>query len=158
MDRCRKRNGNDVRNILTDLIDSIENDMQWDADDFVSQDKYDRYKARLDAAKAVLAAPDSIGELDARLRSLLKGEYSSLIVTFNDHASNYTTAAREAADPLGTPDMLLGDREDWVSDAEYQKALNTNSVWRLQWYPDTPVGFCTLFASSLQVLIDHLKS
>lgn len=49
-----------------------------------------------------------------------------------------------------------GDRiEDrvWVSEEQKQKALATNSIWIMQWYPDTPVGFCILAAADLDVLM-----
>ncbi len=44
--------------------------------------------------------------------------------------------------------------EDWVSLEEKQKSIDTNELWKLQWYPDTPVGFYVLLASSLYVLLD----
>ena len=85
--------------------------------------------------------------IEALLRSLLRGLFSSLTISFNDdHACNYMTAQQWAHD---------GDypAEDWVSEAERDKALATNSVWSIQWYPDTPVGFCRLHASSLDALV-----
>jgi len=44
-------------------------------------------------------------------------------------------------------------RDDFVSAEEYQAVLDTDSLWVLQWYPDTPVGFCRKAASSLAVLL-----
>lgn len=41
----------------------------------------------------------------------------------------------------------------WVSVEQRDKAIATDSVWCLQWYPDTPIGFCRLFACDLDVLL-----
>jgi hypothetical protein len=44
------------------------------------------------------------------------------------------------------------ERCDFVSEDEYNKAVATDSVWDLQWYPDTPIGFYRILASSLEAL------
>jgi hypothetical protein len=83
------------------------------------------------------------------LPMLLKGEFSSLTLGFNDqHACNYVDAKTYERD-FGD-DAWCGD---WVSETEHQKALETNSVWCLHWYPNTPVGFTALLASDLGVLL-----
>ena len=96
---------------------------------------------------------DLIARLEADLRGLLKGEYSSLTISFNeDHACNYETANqwRDYSDPES--------RIDWVSEEEREKALAENSVWTCQWYPNTPVGFNCIGASSLTALIAALTT
>ena len=47
--------------------------------------------------------------------------------------------------------------DDWVSDAEMQKAIETDEVWVLHWYPRTPVEFHWLLASSLEALEAHFR-
>lgn len=75
----------------------------------------------------------------------------SLTVSFNEHAGLYQTAEEWLADNESLhPD---GPRWDWVSPEEREKAIRENSVWTLQWYPDTPVGFCMLAAASFDVLM-----
>jgi len=81
------------------------------------------------------------------LRSLLHGEFSSLSLTFNDaQACNYETAQQWF-------EQGLFDDDEFVSDAEREKALRENSVWTLQWYPDTPAGFHKASASTLGALL-----
>ena len=87
-------------------------------------------------------------ELEVHLLSLLKGEHSSLAISFNDHASNYVSV-KEAAE-----EGSMLDFGDWVSEAEKQKAIDTNRVWAVQWYPQTPVGFHAVLASSLAVAVE----
>lgn len=73
---------------------------------------------------------------------------ASLHLTHNDHKSYYLTVAQAIAD---------GDHgysEDcWISPEQKQKAIETNECWTLQWYPDTPVGFCILSAADLDALL-----
>lgn len=77
------------------------------------------------------------------LLALLHGEFSSLIIGFNDdHAPNYETDLEAFYEGL--------DRIHWASDEERRKALSSNSVWTIQWYPDTPVGFCCVGASTFE--------
>jgi hypothetical protein len=84
----------------------------------------------------------ALEELPARL---LRGEHASFQLTFNDeHAINYMTAA----------EYYVGDRDDgWISPEEREKAIANNSVWTLQWYPETPVGFHIMRASSAAAVI-----
>ena len=49
------------------------------------------------------------------------------------------------------------DLEDFVSPEELQKAIAEDSVWVLQWYPDTPIGSYCLLASSLEALEAVIK-
>lgn len=85
------------------------------------------------------------------LLKLLKGKHSSLHIGFNDdHACNYATA-QEWHDEYG----FYGggrdqDRITWASEEERQKALAGNSVWTIQWYPDTPIGFYCVGASTFE--------
>jgi hypothetical protein len=86
-----------------------------------------------------------------RLLCLLRGEYSCLTIGFNDeHSVNYATAQRYH-DEWG---MYGGgadhQRIQWPSEEERQKALRENSVWTIQWYPETPIGFHCVGASTFE--------
>lgn len=88
--------------------------------------------------------------LDELKAKLLKGEHVSLTLAFNDLcAPNYCTVAKYL-ETYGPEDF---DRWGWISPEERQKAIDTNSWWTLQWYPETPVGFCIISASSLEALL-----
>jgi hypothetical protein len=73
---------------------------------------------------------------------------ASLHLTHNDHKGYYLTV-RDAIE--------AGDHgyhyDDWVSDEQRQKAIDTNECWTLQWYPNTPVGFCLMSAADLSALL-----
>lgn len=78
----------------------------------------------------------------------LPAHKASLHLKHNDHKSNYLTVA-EAIEY----DCFGCEEVDWVSEEQRQKAIATNEMWTLQWYPDTPVGFCVRSAADLDVLL-----
>jgi hypothetical protein len=83
---------------------------------------------------------------------LLNGKYSSLTVGFNDvHAPNYKTAQeyRDEYFAYGHPDEK-NPLIEWASEEERMKALRENSVWTIQWYPKTPIGFHCVGASTFE--------
>lgn len=82
-----------------------------------------------------------------QLAALFPPHKASLSLEHNDHKSCYETVEQW--------DLGFGDHPfyEWVSPEQRQKAIDTDSVWTLQWYPDTPVGFCALAAADLDVLL-----
>lgn len=88
-----------------------------------------------------------LANLEAQLRTLLKGEFSSLTISFNDHAANYCDVKKA----IEYYDYYA--HADFVSDAEKDRAIETNSVWTVHWYPNTPVGFFCVGASTLEAAI-----
>lgn len=62
----------------------------------------------------------------------------ALDVEYDQHRVLY-----ESVEGLGIDD------EDWVSPEEKARAIATESVVTLRWYPDTPVAYCYVAASTL---------
>lgn len=91
-------------------------------------------------------------DLDALKSALLKGDFSSMTISCNDHLNGYATAAQEI------PGSGWYDDDSFVSSEEKQRCIETNTIWTLQWYPETPVGFFKLHASSFAAIVAHLKS
>lgn len=67
---------------------------------------------------------------------------ASLHISHNEHRSYYETV-----------EQALGGctyrRDEFPDEGEIVKAIETDSVWTIQWYPDTPVGFCRVAAATL---------
>lgn len=86
------------------------------------------------------------------LGSLLPKHEAGLSLQHNEHRSYYDSIEKwEAAANHGDADPVdFG----WVSVEQRQKAIETDSVWELRWYPRTPVGFIRLIACDLDVLLD----
>lgn len=49
------------------------------------------------------------------------------------------------------------DEDNFVSEDEWNKARAEDSVWVLQWYPDTPIGFHVVCASSLEAIKKEME-
>ena len=89
-----------------------------------------------------------LDQLESELRSLLKGQFSSLTLSFNEgNGPNYQTVEDYVTDDN------WGSKTEWVSDEEKRRAIEKNSMWEIHWYPDTPIGFYRLAASSLEALL-----
>ena len=74
-----------------------------------------------------------------------------MTISFNEHSDSRLTA--EKAVEYGDY-----DRVQWVSVIEQIRAIEANSVWLLQWYPDTPIGSHTIGASTLAACLDALQN
>jgi hypothetical protein len=77
----------------------------------------------------------------------LPSDKAGLYLTHNEHRGVYRTVAERIADGW------LED-DDWVSPEQKAKAIEMDEVWRLAWYPSTPIGFHVLLAADLDVLLD----
>ncbi len=76
---------------------------------------------------------------------------ASLHLTHNQHKAYYQTVEQHLADMQDTDD-------DWVSEEEKQRAYETQELWELQWYPNTPIGSHIFYASSLEALMAHVNA
>lgn len=75
-------------------------------------------------------------------------EHIALTLSHNEHATVYETVEHYYEDGR------RGDWSfDWVNPEQKAKAIATQSVWELHWYPNTPVGFNVLLACDLDVLL-----
>jgi hypothetical protein len=72
-----------------------------------------------------------------------------LYLQHNEHRNYYQSATEWIADH---------DLYDWKDEASKQRAIQSDSVWTLQWYPDTPIGFCAIAAPTLEELLEFALS
>ena len=49
------------------------------------------------------------------------------------------------------------DADDFTSPEEWHEAVAKDSVWVLHWYPETPIGFIRIAASTLEAIEAKLK-
>lgn len=70
---------------------------------------------------------------------------AGLTLTHNDHKSVYETVE----------EFIAGEfYDDAFESAEArQRAIDTDQLWTLQWYPNTPVGFINVAAPTLEELL-----
>tara|TARA_Y100000034_G_C6833073_1_gene376208 strand:+ start:921 stop:1187 length:267 start_codon:yes stop_codon:yes gene_type:complete len=78
------------------------------------------------------------------LLAVLPAHKAGLSLEHNQHKNVYEKAAQ-----------WIEENEwcDWENDEAKQKAIDTDEIWTLQWYPETPVGFCAVAAPTLADLI-----
>lgn len=43
---------------------------------------------------------------------------------------------------------------EWATPTSKQRAIETDSLWSIQWYPDTPVGFYTVYGATLEEILE----
>lgn len=73
----------------------------------------------------------------------------SLHISHNQHKCYYESAAEYLNRPEG-PGPGGFDEDEWVSRGDFDAAIATDSIWEIQWYPNTPVGFCMAYGSTLE--------
>lgn len=99
-------------------------------------------------AQAVDLGAGMVGEMSAeRFQWLATFKCSSLHLTHNDHASNYVTAK-----------VWIEEYEPaWFGDEtpEHIQAMkDADTIWTLQIYPTTPVGFFKWNRATLEEAVD----
>ena len=45
------------------------------------------------------------------------------------------------------------DADYFVSPEDMQKCIDTDELWELQWYPETPISFHKVIGSSLEIVL-----
>lgn len=88
--------------------------------------------------------------VDSRIFNLPAHE-AELSLVHNEHKSIYQSAEQWLENQAA-----FGPVDWFVSDAERERAIAMDSIWVLQWYPSTPIGFHRLAASSLEALLEAL--
>ena len=69
-----------------------------------------------------------------------------LFLTHNEHKNYYENIINYMNDNAG--------RIDYKNEESKQKCVNTDSLWVLQWYPDTPIGCLCIGASTLEEVLE----
>lgn len=72
---------------------------------------------------------------------------ASLHIEHNPHKAYYSKIEDEEGENGG----CFG--ADWVSLEQRAKAIETDNVWVVQWYPDTPVGSYRRCGADLDVVL-----
>ena len=70
---------------------------------------------------------------------------------FQDQAKILFNYYQSVADWIDENDSR--DFYEWISPEQRALALKTDSVWTLQWYPATPIGFVSCAAAELEPLL-----
>ena len=79
---------------------------------------------------------------------ILPKHQAGLYLTHNEHKDVYETVKEwiEDAHPAY-------DTDDFISQEDMQKCIDTDDCWSLQWYPHTPISFHKVRGSSLELVL-----
>lgn len=78
-------------------------------------------------------------------------KHITLSIEHNPHATNYETV-------LSHLEWIIshgGSDYVWKCEQDREEAVKTNDFWTIQWYPDTPVGFCHMAAPTIEKLLQY---
>jgi hypothetical protein len=80
-------------------------------------------------------------------------------VSFSINYNNCQTCYRTAKEEIELSDSMGEDGcyYDFIDDEDKQSCIDKNIMWVISWYPNSPVGHCSVAGSSLQKVLDYLK-
>lgn len=67
-----------------------------------------------------------------------------LILHHNPHKGDYETIQQWVAE---------NKMYEWKDSESLRRAIATNEIWTLQWYPETPIGFLAVASPTLEELL-----
>ncbi len=85
-------------------------------------------------------------------------------MNFPKHAASMTLAHNEHLDYYMTASAWLdqeeerGNSPDWENEEAEARAIATNEIWVLQWYPNTPISSYKAAAPTLEELLAFANS
>lgn len=77
---------------------------------------------------------------------------AALSLEHNPHKSYHQSVEQYEAQMLDSLNVT-NRLELWATEHQRDMAIASNNLWVLQWYPETPVGSCMLWAYSLEQLL-----
>jgi hypothetical protein len=72
---------------------------------------------------------------------------AGLYITHNDHLASY--------DSVKDYMERIGYEDTFISHEEYEKAIELNDYWCIQWYPETPIGFNVVCATTFEKALEY---
>ena len=70
-----------------------------------------------------------------------------LNIYHNEHKGSYETVEQW----IKNVDLNV---DDFVSYDEMMECIKNNDMWNIHWYPDTPVGFYSIYGSSFESVLN----
>lgn len=68
---------------------------------------------------------------------------AAMYISHNEHKNSYDTVAQHMSD-------LELNADECGSVEEFRELLEGDEIWTIQWYPDTPIGFYRVCASTFE--------
>lgn len=78
---------------------------------------------------------------------------AGLIMEHNPHLNVYESASEWIRNQ-----EERGCSAEWKCEEAKGRAIATNEIWTLQWYPETPIGFNIVAAPTFEELLDFASA
>lgn len=108
----------------------------------------DKIAPLVDRLESLISNAKEDGDIESRLPK----HEASLHITHNENTTNYESVE----DYIKREEENLGI--DWATPTSRERAIATNSIWELQWYPNTPIGFNVTMGATLEEILASLSS
>jgi len=80
-------------------------------------------------------------------------KHLNLTIEHNPQKLYYQTVEQYIDDALVCANTLY-----WVPGKSRDIACETNEMWVVQWYPDTPIGFHMVYGHTLEAVLEHIAT
>ena len=95
------------------------------------------------------------------MEELLKKCKCGVYLSVNEHRDVYETVEQAINEINDWHKRANGHHTDYqpeINDELKQQMIKENSIYKLQFYPDTPVGFYTVYGTNLKEVIEEALS
>ena len=75
---------------------------------------------------------------------------AALHIDHNDHKTSYESVTDYI-------EFLKLSASDFLSHEDMQKCISSDNIWKIQWYPNTPIGFYIACGSTLENALAKAK-
>lgn len=79
---------------------------------------------------------------------------SGLYLSHNEHKDYYQTAKYFIEEEESNKKDVL----QWATGTSRERCIETDEIWRLQWYPNTPIGFYVIYGATLEEVLEKANS
>lgn len=137
---------------VKELMQSSRSGQEWD-------DNCDKVKAANDGYPDFWYSTIILsGSAGANIKDLINPRMNlpehkcGLFLNHNEHRNYYMTAVDYIKEWEAQPCP-----PDWKDENAKRRAVETDEIWELQWYPDTPIGFNRVAAPTLREVLELAK-
>lgn len=78
---------------------------------------------------------------------------AGLTLNHNQHKNVY-----ETVEEYINKNSQYYDDESWATPTSKKRAIETDELWELHWYPNTPIGFNTAFGAALEEVLNYVNN
>lgn len=78
---------------------------------------------------------------------------ASMHITHNQHKAYYQSIESYIAE-----EHLQIESDDWATPTSRERCIANDDIWELQWYPNTPIGFCKIYGATFEEVLTAART